>query len=420
MTDDEPRICVHGLGYVGLPTAAVLANSGYEVDGFDADPDRRTALEEGTLEIEEPDLARFVDRALEDGLNIVSEPTVADFHVICVPTPYDKDLNRTDLSYIEAAGEAVTERLCEGDTVILSSTVPPGTTAGRLREILERSGLSAEEDFVLGYSPETVLPGNTLTELRENDRIVGTVGEQPTDRIVTLYDSFVSGDVRTADATTAEFVKLIQNAYRDTNIAFANEVAKLAHDFGIDSRKAIARANEHPRVEILRPGPGVGGHCIPIDPLFLTHGNDIPMLIETVRTVNDGMPGFVIELLEAALGELEGTTVTLLGVAYKGGVSDVRETPSLVIAEELLERGVGELRLTDPYVDGDDIDYELSSLEEGLDGSDAAVLVTDHPEYGALSPETFAGRMRGEVMVDTRAMLDRDRWEKAGFDVYQV
>jgi UDP-N-acetyl-D-mannosaminuronic acid dehydrogenase len=420
MTECEPRICVHGLGYVGLPMAAVLANSGYEVDGFDADPDCRKSLEEATPDLEEPDLDRFVKRALDDGLNIVPEPTAADFHVICVPTPYDKNLDRTDLSYVEAAAEAIAERLQEGDTVVLSSTVPPGTTAGLLREVLERSGLSAEYDFVVGYSPETVLPGNTLTELRENDRIVGTVGGQSTDRIVTLYDSFVSGDIRTADATTAEFVKLIQNAYRDTNIAFANEVAKLAHEFGINSRKAITMANEHPRVDILRPGPGVGGHCIPIDPLFLTHGNDIPMLIETARTINDGMPEFVTKLLEAAVGELGGMAVTLLGVAYKGGVSDARETPSLAIVKELLERDVGEIRLTDPYVDGDYIDYELSSLKGSLDGSDAAVLVTDHPEYGALSPEMFADRMRGKVMLDTRAMLDRVRWEKAGFDVYQL
>lgn len=420
MTETDPRICVHGLGYVGLPTAAVLTNSGYEVYGFDADPAHRSDLEQGSFDIEEPDLDRFVRRALEDGLTIVSEPQDAEFHIICVPTPYDKNLDRTDLSYVEAAGEAAAEQLREGDTVILSSTVPPGTTAGRLRDVIEASGFSVSEDVTLGYSPETVLPGNTLTELRENDRIVGTVEGRPTHRIVALYDSFVSGDIRTADATTAEFVKLIQNAYRDTNIAFANEIAKLAHEFDINSREAIAMANEHPRVEILRPGPGVGGHCIPIDPLFLNHNNDIPMLIETARRVNDGMPEFVIELLSAALGDLERARVALLGVAYKGGVSDVRETPSFVIAEELLERGVDELRLTDPYVDSDDIDYELSSLEESLDEVDAAVLVTDHPEYGALSPKTFVDRMRGDVIVDTRAMLDRDRWGAVGFDVYQV
>lgn len=417
MTETEPQICVHGLGYVGLPTAAVLANSGYEVYGFDADPAYRSDLKQGSLDIEEPDLNRFVRRALEDGLRIVSQPREAEFHIICVPTPYDKDRDRMDLSYVEAAGEAVAAQLREGDTVILSSTVPPGTTAGRLRDVIEESGLSANGEITLGNSPETVLPGNTLTELRENDRIVGTVGGRPTDRIVALYDSFVSGDIRMADATTAEFVKLIQNAYRDTNIAFANEVAKLAHEFDIDSREAIAMANEHPRVEILRPGPGVGGHCIPIDPLFLNHGNDIPMLIETARRVNDGMPGFVTELLSAALGALEGATVTLLGVAYKGGVSDVRETPSLVLADRLVQMNVGEVRLTDPYVDDVDVNYEISSLEACLDGADAAVLVTDHPEYGALSPESFADRMRGEVIVDTRAMLDRNRWESVGFNV---
>ncbi|QRY24861.1 nucleotide sugar dehydrogenase [Halobacterium sp. BOL4-2] len=420
MTETEPRICVHGLGYVGLPTAAILANSGYEVYGFDADQDHRSDLLEGSFDIEEPDLDRFVRRALEDGLQIVSQPREVEFHVICVPTPYDMDLDRTDLSYVEAAAEAVAVELREGDTVVLSSTVPPGTTAGRLRDVVEKSGLSASEDFVLGYSPETVLPGNTLTELRENDRIVGTVGDQPTDQLVALYDSFVSGDIKTTDATTAEFVKLVQNAYRDTNIAFANEIAKLSHEFGIDSREAIAMANEHPRVEILRPGPGVGGHCIPIDPLFLNHGNDIPMLIETARRVNNEMPEFVAELLSEALDDLQGARVALLGVAYKGGVSDVRETPSFTIAEELLERGVDEIRLTDPYVDSDNIDYDLLSLEESLEQVDAAVLVTDHPEYGALSPKTFVSRMRGEVIVDTRAMLDGDRWMAAGFDVYQI
>lgn len=420
MTENTPQICIHGLGYVGLPTAAILANSGYEVDGFDADPERRTSLETGTVDIEEPDLDRFVGRALDDGLTVVSEPTEADFHIICVPTPYDKDLNRTNLSYVEAAGETVANLLRADDTVILSSTVPPGTTAERLRPILEQNELSVADDILLGYSPETVLPGNTLAELRENDRLVGTVRGRHPDRIVALYDSFVAGDIRTTDATTAEFVKLIQNAYRDANIAFANEVAKLAREFGIGSRGAIALANEHPRVNILRPGPGVGGHCIPIDPLFLNHGNDIPMLIETARTVNDGMVGFVTELLDAALGDLEGTTVTLLGVAYKGGVADTRRSPSVELADRLEEENVAAVNLTDPRVRVIDRDDEIHSLEAALNGSDAAVLVTDHPEYGALAPGTFTECMHGRVVVDTRAMLDANRWEAAGFDVHQV
>lgn len=419
-TSKKMDVCVHGLGYIGLPTAAVLANAGYDVYGYDVDSDLREKLLNGDLKINEPDLERFVARALDDGLHIVDDVSPTDFHLVCVPTPYDTESERTNLTYVDAAGESIAEVLRPDDTVVLTSTVPPGTTAGRFREILERTNLSAREDFTLGYSPETVLPGNTLTELRANDRIVGTVLGQPPDPIVELYDSFVSGEIRTVEATTAEFVKLIQNAYRDTNIAFANEIARLAHKFAIDSRKAIAIANEHPRVDILRPGPGVGGHCIPIDPLFLNHGNDVSTLIETARTVNNEMPAFVIELLSEALGNLEGTIVAILGVAYKGGVSDVRETPSLAIADRLIEMNVDQIKLSDPYVDEEDIDYETWSLEECLDVADAAVLVTDHPEYNALSPGAFTERMKGNVIVDTRSMLDRERWEDAGFDVYQV
>ena len=420
MTEADPTVCVHGLGYVGLPMAAILANSGYDVAGFDVDPEHRQNLENREFTFEEPDLERFVARALDDGLTIVEKPSEADFHVICVPTPYDRDLDRTDLSYVEAAGETIAELLRPDDVVILSSTVPPGTTDGLLRDVIEREGLSVSEDVLLGYSPETVLPGNTLTELRENDRLVGTVDGRDPSRIVALYDSFVSGDIRTGDATTAEFVKLIQNAYRDTNIAFANEVAKLAYEFGIDSRESIALANEHPRVDILRPGPGVGGHCIPIDPLFLKHGNDVPMLIETARTVNDGMVDFVTELLEAALDGVAGSTITVLGVAYKGGVADTRESPTLVLVDTLETAGASDVRLTDPYVNPEAIDRELLSLERSLEGADAAVIVTDHPEYGALDPEVFSERMEDRVIVDTRAMLDEARWGAAGFDVYQV
>lgn len=421
MTANQPSVCVHGLGYVGLPTAAVLASSGYPVYGYDADEELRTDLRERNLAFDERDLERFVDRALDDGLTVVEEAQEANFHMICVPTPYDMDLDRTDLSYVEATGKTITELLRPDDTVVLSSTVPPGTTAGRLRSTLESSGLSASEDFLLGYSPETVLPGNTLTELRENDRLVGTVDGRPPARIVALYDAFVSGDIKTTDATSAEFVKLIQNAYRDVNIAFANEIAKLAHEFGIDSRGSIELANDHPRVDILNPGPGVGGHCIPIDPLFLGHNNDIPMLIETARAINDGMAEFVVDLVSEGLqDDISGATVTLLGVAYKGGVGDTRESPALTIIQQLEEAGVSEIRLTDPYVENLDWRRDIQPLEESLIDSDAAVIVTDHPEYGALAPEMFAKRMSDLVLVDSRNMIDIDRWKSAGFEPYTL
>jgi len=412
-------VCVHGLGYVGLPTAAILANTGHKVYGFDTDPKRRQTLEHGAVNFDEPDLNRFVERALDDGLEVVEEPKPTDVHLICVPTPYDKEANRTDLSYVESASEKIAAVLRPDDVVVLESTVPPGTTEGLLREIVECSGLSTTDDVTLGYSPETVLPGNTLAELRNNDRIVGTASQREPDQVVELYDSFVSGTIRTTDATTAEFVKLIQNAYRDVNIAFANEVAKLANEFGVGSRNAISLANNHPRVDILRPGPGVGGHCIPVDPLFLNHDNEVPNLIKAARDVNDGMVMFVEELLTAALDDLQGTVVTLFGVAYKGGVGDTRESPALKLADRLEQRNVAEVRFTDPYVNADDVERPLWSLEESLDGADAAVLVTDHPEYGALMPERFDNRMQGNVVVDTRAMLDIERWEAAGFEIYQ-
>lgn len=419
MASEEPTICVHGLGYIGLPTAAVLANLWYDVYGFDVDADLRERLQSGEISLDEADLERFVKRALDDGFTVVEEVQPADFHLICVPTPYDKDLDKTDLSYVESAVEGITEVLRSGDTIVLESTVPPGTTTQRIQPKLEAAGYSVPDDIALGYSPETVLPGNTLTELRENDRLVGTVDGCSSDRIVALYDSFTSGDIRTTNATTAEFVKLIQNAYRDTNIAFANEIAKLAREFGIDSREAIAMANNHPRVDILRPGPGVGGHCLPIDPFFLSEGNDIPMLIETARAVNDGMVEYVGQLLSAALDGLDSKTVTLLGVAYKGGVADTRESPSLALSEYLRDRG-STVRMTDPYADGEETDVSLFDFDDSLSGTDAVVLVTDHPEYGALSPEQFARVMDGSVILDTRAMLEEQRWESVGFDFYQL
>lgn len=416
MNSEIPTICVHGLGYIGLPTAATLANTGYKVAGFDTDTEYRSHLKQGDPDIDEPDLDRFVRRALGNGLTVVGEPEPAEFHLICVPTPYDRNLDRIDLTYVEDAAVAIANVLRPGDTVIMCSTVPPGTTEGRVRDLVERSGHSVDEDVLLGHTPETVLPGNTLKELRENDRLVGTVAGRDPAPIVALYDSFVTGEIRTTDATTAEFVKLIQNAYRDVNIAFANEVAKLAHEFCIDSRKAIDLANEHPRVDVLNPGPGVGGHCLPVDPLFLNHGNDVPMLIEAARRLNDSMAAFVVDLLTSRMDDSTDASVALLGVAYKGGVSDVRESPALSIRDRLVDEGVGDIRLSDPYVNQSDIDADIHSIEAAIEGADAAVLVTDHPEYAAISPSLFAERMNGHLVVDTRAMIDEERWRRHGFE----
>ncbi|WP_128905550.1 nucleotide sugar dehydrogenase [Halorubrum amylolyticum] len=426
-------VCVHGLGYIGLPTAAMLANSGHEVRGYDVDGDLVAALRAGDVGLNEPGLSEFVARALDDGtLTIADEVRPAEYHLVCVPTPFDEAERRADLEYVRAASRAIRPVLREGDTVILESTVPPGATASQMRPILEESGLSAEEDFGLAHCPETVLPGNIIAELRANDRIVGGLTPEATSSAAALYESFVDGEIRATDGpTTAEFVKLIQNTFRDVNVGLANEIARLAHDYGIDSREAIEMANGHPRVDLLRPGPGVGGHCLPIDPWFLGEGSDSLDLIATARRVNDGMVGFVVELLRELVPDLRGTRIAVLGAAYKGNVDDTRMSPGLALARELqhgpeatapaTDGGVADavsVAVHDPHVA--DATLDLQALDDATRDADALVVVTDHDEFADLDPAELAGRMAVPNAVDATGILDLDRWRDAGFAVRRV
>jgi UDP-N-acetyl-D-mannosaminuronic acid dehydrogenase len=427
-------VCVHGLGYVGLPTAAMLANYGHSVIGYDVDNDLVDDLQEGRITVDEPGLRAFVTEALNsENLQVTDEVRPAKYHIITVPTPFDHETKTANLSYIETAGETIQQHLRPGDSVLLESTVPPGTTVQTLQPVLEQSGLDAGEDFALIHCPETVLPGNIITELRENDRIIGGVNGVSTEAAVRLYDSFVEGDIHTTtDATTAEFVKLIQNTYRDTNIALANELARIAHDYDIDSREAIQLANEHPRVELHQPGPGVGGHCLPIDPWFLGQNSDELNLIATARSVNDSMANYVVELVESNLGRLTGKQIAVLGVAYKGDVDDARNSPGLAIARQL-QHTVAEVpasvspdggdptvtvKLNDPHVEDQTLD--LQSLDEATEGVDAVVITTDHDAYTQIDAERLAARMAGDLVVDTKAVVDQHAWEKADLDVIQI
>ncbi len=426
-------VCVHGLGYIGLPTAAMLANYEHDVYGYDADDGVTAGLRDGEIHLEEPGLRAFVTQALESGrLEIVDEVTRAKYHVICVPTPFDEATRRAELEYVKAAGRAIRPVLRDGDTVILESTVPPGTTEKYLQPILEESGLRAGRDFALAHCPETVLPGNIITELKENDRVIGGVNGVSAESAVRLYESFVDGEIRTtADPTTAEFVKLIQNTFRDTNIALANELARLAHDYGIDSREAIDMANGHPRVDLLKPGPGVGGHCLPIDPWFLGDASDELDLIATAREVNDGMAAFVIDLLRELVPDLDGTRVAVFGAAYKGNVGDTRMSPGLALAREL-QHGCEQPKpatdggrqesvdvvVHDPYVEDPTLD--LSDATEAVTDAHALVIATDHDEFEKLDPERLAERMAEPNVVDAKGILNVDEWRKAGFSVRRV
>jgi UDP-N-acetyl-D-mannosaminuronic acid dehydrogenase len=411
-------VSVHGLGYVGLPTAVLFASSGYDVCGVDVDEALVERIRSGRTPGLEATLADRVARALDEGtLTLSTTPVEAAHHVVCVPTPLT-ETGDPDFSYLDTASGAVSKVLRTGDVVVVESTVPPGTTAGRVREAVESSNLVAGEEISLAYCPETALPGRMLAEIRGNDRVIGGVTEASTAAAAALYEPAITGEIhRCPDPTTAEFVKLLQNTHRMTNVALANEFAKLADSYGVDSRDAIALANNHPRVDILDPGLGVGGHCLPIDPLFLLQATDGGSLIERALAVNDSMVGFVADGLLDRLDGIERPAVAILGVSYKANVTDTRESPGLALAERLRDRGVS-VRLHDPCVTEGSLD--LVPLGDALADADAAVLATDHDAYANLDPRAVRERMRGRLLVDCRGLLDPAEWERHGLSVRTI
>jgi UDP-N-acetyl-D-mannosaminuronic acid dehydrogenase len=421
----EADVCVYGLGYIGLPTAAVLADSGHDVTGYDINTDLLESLRDGTVPVEEQGLDDLVETVVDSGALSLSEtPVTADYHVICVPTPLQSSRQRADLTMVEAATEDVAATLTPGSTVILESTVPPGTTAETVKPILEASGLVAGEDFGLAFSPETVLPGNILQELRSNNRIVGGIDDASTVAGTHLYESFTDGDIHETDATTAEMAKLSQNTFRDVNIAYANELAMIAHENGVDSGELVDLANTHPRVMVHRPGPGVGGHCIPIDPWFLIEDTSHAAIIDTARRVNDSMVEYVLAMLRGGLGSLEGRTIGVLGLAYKGNVSDTRESPGIRVVERLRKEGATVL-VNDPHVS--DAEMDLHSLDTVFGQSDGVIVTTDHDEYAAYTPPKQAVSEprvlqdgSGGVIVDTKRVLDPEIWNDSGYRLIQL
>ena len=348
------KICVMGLGYIGLPTASTFANHGLQVVGVDVNVKVVETLRAGGLHIKEPGLRTLVQAAIASGHLVISDQAEpADVFIIAVPTPFYDD-KRADMRFVVSAAEAIVPHLRPGNLVVLESTSPPRTTLDIVAPILEKSGLKAGTQahpggFHLAYSPERVLPGQILRELIENARVIGGVDLAAAEAGRELYATFVRGDIVLTNATTAEMVKLMENTYRDVNIAIANEFSRLAERFGIDVWEAIGIANLHPRVKILSPGPGVGGHCISVDPWFLVEvAPDITPLIHTSRQVNDQQPHLVVDRIKVSLGDLEGRRVAVLGLAYKSDVDDLRESPAVEVARLLAEAGAQVLAF-EPY-----------------------------------------------------------------------
>jgi len=408
------NICVLGLGYIGLPTASIMATNGFQVVGVDVDPKIVDVINKGKIHINEPGLKTVVYAAVQSGnMRAKLAPEEADVFIIAVPTPINDD-KTANLTYVVQAAESILPFLRKGNLVILESTCPPRTTEDVLVPILGKSGLEIGEELFLAHCPERVLPGNILHEFVSNDRIIGGINAKSSDKAREIYEKVVQGNLILTDATSAEMAKLMENTFRDVNIALANEVCQIAYDLKLDALEVIKMANMHPRVNLHQPGPGVGGHCLAVDPWFIVEKSKKANLIRLSREINDAMPHFVADLVMKMLDQVVDPKVTVLGVSYKGNVDDTRESPATEVVRELKRQNVG-VRIYDPYVK--DYEFELSNLEEAFAASDLVLLLADHKEYRYLSADELGILMRNKQLFDTRNCLNHAKWKEAGFRV---
>lgn len=417
---DFNTLCVIGMGYIGLPTASIFASNGLSVTGMDINADIIEGLRVGKLHIFEPGLRELVADAMESGcLAISKEVTPADAFIIAVPTPFFED-KRADLRAVVAASNSILPHLQPGNLVILESTSPPRTTLDIVAPILEKSGLRAGEDFLLAYSPERVLPGRILQELVDNPRVIGGINQASAEAGRDLYRKFVKGDIILTDATTAEMVKLMENTSRDISIAVANEFSRLAQQFDVDIWEAIRIANLHPRVEILRPGIGVGGHCISVDPWFLVEAApEDAKLIQTARTINDEQPEYVAKLIQRAAGGLSQKKISFLGLSFKPDVDDLRESPAIKLAQHLNKMG-GVVHAFEPFRSGANLEglVQAVSLESSLRDADLLVLAVGHEQFTKLQPTQIKSMTPARVVFDAVCGWDKSTWENAGFQFF--
>ena len=463
------KVCVIGLGYIGFPTACVVARAGHEVLGVDVNSEIIDKLNNGGLHIVNEDgLSELAREVFSSGrLRVSDRPETADVFILAVPTPYRRfaegavapvakrevavgseehggsvgspssvegEVSRSevagegtpkvgaDLSYVKQATREIAPYVRPGNLVVLESTVSPGTTDGLVRGILEgETGLVCGRDIYLAHAPERVLPGRILKELTENDRIIGGINRESTERAISFYRTFVHGEVVGTDATTAELVKLMENTFRDVNIALANEFALICEKLGVNVFEAIALANRHPRVKILKPGPGVGGHCIAVDPYFIVEAApERARLISLARQINSSMPYHVSGLVERIAREAGQAGIPIqkivaLGASYKPDVGDERESPALEVANLISAQGY-EVSIHDPYI----ARFSQKALPDLLIGADLLAMLTDHNVYrNELNPVDVKRLMRQPLILDTRGFFGPE-WDEAGFRVVRL
>ncbi|MCI9395396.1 MAG: nucleotide sugar dehydrogenase [Lachnospiraceae bacterium] len=396
---------VIGLGYIGLPTALMLASHGVEVVGTDYNQKVVDSLTAGKMTFKEDGIEELFHAALEAGISFTTEYQKTDTYIISVPTPYDKFSKKVDPVYVSAAVKSVLEVAPKGAIIVIESTISPGTIDKSVRPVVEEFGYEAGKDVHLVHAPERIIPGNMVYELLHNNRTIGADDKEVGERIKELYTAFCQGEIVVTDIRTAEMTKVVENTFRAVNIAFANELAKICRHDDMDVYEIIKICNMHPRVNILQPGPGVGGHCISVDPWFLV--GDYPSLAkvidESMRT-NDGMPDFVLGRIYEIMREnglKDISRVGLYGMTYKENVDDVRESPTLQLLESQARHLAAGLKVYDPFIEEDLVDNQYHSLEGFLSDVDMVVIMVKHAQI-----KDNMQKLAGKIVLDCQNIID--------------
>lgn len=404
------------MGYIGLPTASLLAIKGFDVHGVDTNPNVVHTINEGEVHIFEPDLDIMVKAAVQSGkLHASVEPEEADVFIVAVPTPFQENY-KPDLSYVMHATKSIMPYLKPGNIVILESTCPVGTTEKMAEWIMEGRGdlcLSDAPHLVcsriyLAHCPERVMPGQILRELVENDRVIGGIDPSSTHRTTAFYKTFINGNILETNARTAEMTKLTENSFRDVNIAFANELSLICDYLHINVWELIRLANHHPRVNILQPGPGVGGHCIAVDPWFLVDAApEQAKLIYTARAVNDYKPGYIVDRVAERAERFKDPVIACLGLSFKANIEDLRESPAVHIVKLLTQKQIGKLHIVEPFINKlpESLQIEqdaLMGMEEALRRSDIVLLLVNHDAFFDIDRNL----LKEKIVIDTRGFFN--------------
>ncbi len=393
---------VIGLGYIGLPTALMMASHGIDVIGTDYNEKLVDILKKGRTTFKEKGLDELFDSAVKAGISFTSEYQMTEIYIVSVPTPYDSASKKVDAEYIKDAVRHILDVCPKGAIIVIESTISPGTIDRQIRPVIEARGFSIGDDVHLAHAPERIIPGNMIYELLYNNRTIGADNKEIAERIKSLYASFCQGEIVTTDIRTAEMTKVVENTFRDINIAYANELAKICRSDNMDVYEIIRIANKHPRVNILMPGPGVGGHCISVDPWFLV--GDYPGLANIIlaaRKINDSMPEFVLGRIHDIMGENNLTDVSRVGfygLTYKEDVDDIRESPTLQILRSMERHLSGNLvKVYDPYVKEDIVPNQMHDLNQFLEAVDFIVVLVGHREI-----VDIVDQLKDKIILDTR------------------